>query len=63
MRQYIHYLFNKKVVNLLKTKKDEIKVILSPLLEHHHALMQITADLVAEMPTEDAATTSADSVE
>ena len=63
MRQYICYFFKKKVVNLSKTKKAKIKVILSPLLEHHHALMQKTADLVAEMSTGDAATPSADSVE
>ena len=63
MRQYIRYFFKKKVVNLSKTKKDELKVIMSPLLEHHYALMQTTADLVADMSTGDAATPSADSVE
>ena len=63
MRQYICYLFKKKVVNLLKTNKAEIKVIMSPLLEHHHALWKTTADIVAVMYTGDAATPSADSVE
>ena len=32
MRRYIRYLFKKKVVNLSKTKKEELKLILSPLL-------------------------------
>ena len=63
MRQYIRYFFKKKVVNLSKTKKDELKVIMSPLLEHHYALMQTTVDLVDDMSTGDAATPSADSVE
>ena len=63
MRQYIHYLFKKKVVNFSKTKKADLKVILSPLLEHHHELMQKTTNIVADMSTGDAATPSADSVE
>ena len=63
MRQYIRDFFKKKVVYLPKTKKDELKLILSPLLEHHHALVQTTADLVYGMSTGDAATPSADSVE
>ena len=46
-----------------KTKKAELKVIMSQLLEHHHALMQTTAVLIADMSTRDAATPSADSVE
>ena len=62
MRQYIHYLFKKKVVNFSKTKEAELKVILYPLLEHQHALMQTTADLVSDMSTGDAATPSADPV-
>ena len=63
MWQYICYFFKKKVANLSKTKNDEIKVILSQLLEHHYALMQTTADLVADISTGEAATTSSDSVE
>ena len=63
IRQYICYFFKKKVVNLLKTKKADIKLIMSPLLEHHHALMQKTADIVSEMSTGDDGTPSADSVE
>ena len=63
MRQYIHYLFKKKVVNFSKTKKDKLKLIMYPLIEHHHALMQTTAYLVADMSTGGAATPSADSVE
>ena len=63
MRQYIRYFFEKKMANFSKTKKVELKVILSPLLEHHHALMQTTADLIADMSTRDSATPSADSVE
>ena len=46
-----------------KTKKAELKVMLSPLLEHHHTLMKTTTDLVDDMSTGDAATPSADSVE
>ena len=61
--QYIRYFFKKNVVNLLKTNKDKLKVILSPLLEHHYALMQTTADLVADISTGDAATPSVDSAE
>ena len=49
------------MVNLSKTKKDDLKVITSPLLEHHYALMQTTADLVADMSTGDSATPSANS--
>ena len=63
MRQYIQYFFKKKVANMQKTKKDENKVILYPLLEHHYALMQKTADLVANTSTGDSATPSSDSVE
>ena len=32
IRQCIRYFFKKKVLNLSKTKKSELKVILSPLL-------------------------------
>ena len=62
MRQYICYFFKKKAMNLLKTKKAEHKVILSPILEHHHELIKTTTDLVADMSTGDAAMPSADSV-
>ena len=63
MRKYIRYFFKKKVVNLSNTKKDELKVIMYPHLEHHYALMQTTADHVSNISTGDAATPSADSVE
>ena len=63
MRQYISYFLKKKLVNFSNTKKDELKVIMSPLLERHYELMQKTADLVADMSTGDAATPSEDSVE
>ena len=36
MRQYIRYYFQKKIVNLTKTKKAELKAILSPLLEEYY---------------------------
>ena len=36
MRQYIRYYFQKKIVNLTKTKKAELKTILSPLLEEYY---------------------------
>ena len=62
MQQYIRYFFKKQAVNLLKTKKAELKVLLYPLLEQHHALMQKAADLVSDMSTGDAATPSEDSV-
>ena len=62
MQQYIRYFLKKNVLNLSKTKKAELKVILYPLLEHHHALMQTTTDLVADMSTGDATTPSEDSV-
>ena len=36
MQQWIRYLFKKKAMNLLKTKKAELKLIMSPIIEHHH---------------------------
>ena len=63
MQQYISYFFKKKVVNLSKTKKAELKLILYPILEHHHALMKTNLDLVADMSIVYAATPSEDSVE
>ena len=63
MQQYISYFFKKNVEKLSKTNKADIKVIMSPLHDHHHALMQKTAYIVADMSTGDAATPSADSVE
>ena len=46
-----------------KTKKSKLKVILYPLLEHHHELMKTTANIDADMSTVYAATPSEDSVE
>lgn len=37
LRDFIRYFFQKKVVNLTKTKKDELREILTPLLEKHYA--------------------------
>ena len=62
MRQYIRYFFKKKVVNLYNTKKAKLKVIMSPLIEDHHALMQTTSDIVIDMSTGDSATPSENSV-
>ena len=49
MREYICYFFQKKVVNLTKTKKDDLKAILSPLLYQHFLASGTTLELVAEM--------------
>lgn len=37
LREYIRYLFQKKVVNLQKTKKDQLKAVLAPLVEQHQS--------------------------
>ena len=34
--QYIRYYFQKSIVNLIKTKKDDLKTILSPLLVEYY---------------------------
>lgn len=49
MRQYIRFFFQKKVVNLSKTKKAELKAILPPLLEIYHATAKTANDLVADL--------------
>lgn len=49
MRQYIRFFFQKKVVNLSKTKKAELKAILPPLLEIYHATAKAANDLVADL--------------
>ena len=63
MRQYIPCLFKKNMVNLSKTKKAKLKLILYPILEHHDALMKTNLDLVSDMSIVYAATPSEDSVE
>ena len=47
MRLYICYYFQQKVVNLTKNKKAELKEILLPVLEHHHAATENTMAMVA----------------
>ena len=49
MKLYISYYFQLKVVQLTKTKKDEIKAILPPLLEHHDEDIETKIAMVAEM--------------
>ena len=49
MREYIRYFFQKKVVNLTKTNKDELKAILSPLLYQNFLALGTTLELVAEI--------------
>ena len=49
IRLYIHYYFQKKVVNLTKTKKAELKSIILPLLECHRAAIETTMSMFAEM--------------
>jgi len=39
LREYIRYFFQKKVVNLQKTKKEQLKAILAPLVEQHQAVI------------------------
>ena len=49
MRQYVWYYFRKRLVNLAKFKKAELKVILSPLLENNYATAKISMDLVTDI--------------
>ncbi len=53
--QYIYFFFQKKVVNLSKTKKADLKLILSPLLEDHFETIKATSELVIKMTEVDAA--------
>ena len=62
MRQYIRYFFQKKVVNLSKIKKAELKAIISPLLQQYYESVQTTSDLVASIFTGNTTTPSPDSV-
>ena len=51
MRQYIRCYFQKRIVNLTKTKKADLKTILSPLLmeyyENEKATMNVSAAISA----------------
>ena len=49
MRLYIRYYFQKRVVNLTKTKKAELKSILSPLLVEYYEQAKATEDVAAAM--------------
>ena len=58
MRQYIRYYFQKRIVNLTKTKKADLKTILSPLLVEYYEKSKATTDVTAAMSasTEDTVT-------
>ena len=47
MRLYIRYHFQKRIVNLTKTKKAELKSILSPLLVEYYEKAKATEDVAA----------------
>ena len=49
MRQYVRYYFQKRIVNLSKTKKAELKTILSPLLVEYYEQAKATEDVAAAM--------------
>ena len=49
MRQYIRYYFQKRIVNLTKTKKDDPRKILSPLLVEYYEKSKATTDVAAAM--------------
>ena len=49
MRQYIHYYFQKRIVNLTKTKKADLKKILSPLLVEYYEKVKATNNFAAAM--------------
>ena len=49
MRLYIRYYFQKRIVNLTKTKKAELKSILSPLLVEYYEKAKATEDVAAAM--------------
>lgn len=58
MRHYIRYYFQKKIVNLTKTKKAELKAILSPLLEEYYEEVRGARGVAIDMhaSTEDTVT-------
>mmetsp|Transcript_10920 Transcript_10920/g.19600 ORF Transcript_10920/g.19600 Transcript_10920/m.19600 type:complete len:84 (+) Transcript_10920:535-786(+) len=60
MQQYIRYYFEKKVVNLQKTKKNELQAILTLMIEHHYSTIRTTSALIADMWTLDTTTVSPD---
>ena len=47
MRQYTCYYFQKGIVNLTKTKKADLKTILSPLLVEYYEKYKSTTDAAA----------------
>ena len=49
MRQYIRYYFQKRIFNLTKTKKTDLKTILSPLLVEYDEKPKATTDVAAAM--------------
>ena len=49
MGQYILYYFQKRIVNLTKTKKADLKTILSPLLVEYDEKPKATTDVAADM--------------
>ena len=49
MRQYIRYYFQKRIVNLTKTKKAYLKTIISPFLVEYYYKYNATTDVAAAM--------------
>ena len=49
MRQYIRYYFQKRIVNLTKTKKADMKTILYPPLVGYYEKYKAPTDVVAAM--------------
>ena len=49
MRQYIRYYFQKRIFNLTKTRKADLKKILSPLLVEYYEKSKATTDVSAAM--------------
>ena len=49
IRQYVRYYFQQRIVNSSKTKKAELKTILSPLLVEYYEQAKATEDVAAAM--------------
>ena len=49
MRQYIHYCFQKRIVNNTKRKKADTKTIISPFLVEYYEIYKAPTDVVSVM--------------
>ena len=49
MNKYIRYYFQKRIVNLKKTKKADLKTIISPLLVEYYEKYKATTDVAYSM--------------